>query len=62
MRTNDDKINILNKKIKDFFNLSECEKHNIDNNEKYDGIFDLIDEMSNVVISSEEKQNEKNTK
>lgn len=62
MRTNDDKINILNKKIKDFFNLSDYEKHNIDNNEKYDGIFGLIDEMSSVVISSEEKQNEKNTK
>ena len=62
MRTNDDKINILNKKIKGFFNLSDYEKHNIDNNEKYDGIFDLIDEMSNVVISFEEKQNEKNTK
>lgn len=40
----------INDKLKEFLNLSKEEKHNIDNNPKYDGLFSIIDEMSSVVL------------
>lgn len=45
------KTEILNEKLKKFLNLSTEEKNKIDNDEKYDGLFDIIDEMSNIIIS-----------
>lgn len=49
------KLEILNEKLKKFLNLSIEEKNNIDNDEKYDGLFDIIDEMSNIIISKDNK-------
>lgn len=49
------KLEILNEKLKKFLNLSTEEKNKIDNDEKYDGLFDIIDEMSNIIISKDNK-------
>lgn len=49
------KLEILNEKLKKFLNLSTEEKNKIDNDEKYDGLFDIINEMSNIIISKDNK-------
>lgn len=49
------KTEILNEKLKKFLNLSTEEKNKIDNDEKYDGLFDIIDEMSNIIIAKDDK-------
>ena len=49
------KPEILNEKLKKFLNLSTEEKNKIDNDEKYDGLFDIIDKMSNIIISKDNK-------
>jgi len=49
---NPDKIRILEQKLKEFLSKTPEELHEIDENPKYDGLFDIIEEMSDVVESS----------
>ena len=46
-----DKLLILQKKLDDFLSLPPEIKHSIDTNSSYDGIFDILDELSEVAES-----------
>ena len=47
-----EKTKILQQKLEDFLAKTPDELHEIDKNPKYDGLFDIIEEMSKVVESS----------
>lgn len=49
---NPEKIRILEQKLAEFLSKTPEEMHEIDENPKYDGLFDIIEEMSAVVESS----------
>lgn len=40
---------VLQAKLDSFLNLSKEEKHKIDNDERYDELFSILDEMEEVV-------------
>ena len=44
----------IQQKLKEFLSLSPEEKHAIDENPQYDGLFGIIQEMSDIVESSHE--------
>lgn len=47
-----DKLSILQKKLNDFLSLPPEIKHAIDTDPAYDGLFDILDELSEVVESA----------
>ena len=51
---NPEKRRIIQQKLKEFLSLSPEEKHAIDENSKYDGLFSIIQKMSDIVASSHE--------
>ena len=51
---NSEKRRIIQQKLKEFLSMLPEEKHAIDENSKYDGLFSIIQEMSDIVASSHE--------
>jgi len=51
---NPEKRRIIQQKLKEFLSMSPEEKHAIDENSKYDGLFSIIQKMSDIVASSHE--------
>ena len=49
-----EKKKFVQQKLKEFLSLSLEEKHAIDENPQYDGLFSIIQEMSDIVESSQE--------
>lgn len=51
---NPEKRRLIQQKLQEFLSLSPEEKHAIDENPQYDGLFCILQEMSDVVESSHE--------
>ena len=49
-----EKRKAIQQKLDEFLSMSPEEKHAIDENSKYDGLFSIIQKMSDIVASSHE--------
>ena len=55
-----EKRKIIQSKLKEFLALSPEEKHAIDSNPKYDGLFSIIQEMSDIIDEAVSLEKERN--
>lgn len=55
-----EKRKIIQSKLNEFLSMSPEEKHTIDENQKLDGLFDIIQEMSDIVEENQQLEKERN--